>query len=73
MITAPPYARTLLSKNGTWKESKLYYKCICGHWGHVSELLCVKEERVLWCPKCLTGIVGRCPMSINLSKMSRKN
>ena len=53
MITAPPYARTLLSKNGTWKESKLYYKCICGHWGHVSELLCVKEERVLWCPKCL--------------------
>ena len=54
-MPAPSHAKTLLSVNKTWKESKLKYKCRCGHWRHVSELLCVEEERTLWCPKCLTA------------------
>ena len=55
-MPAPDHAKTLLSVNNTWQESKLKYKCTnCGHRGHVSELLCVEEEKTLWCPECLTA------------------
>jgi len=55
-MPAPDYAITLLELNENWKYSQLKYICTaCGHKGHVSELLCVDEERTLWCAECKTA------------------
>jgi rubrerythrin len=55
-MPAPDYAEALLKVNSTWRESKLFFKCSqCKHRGHVSELLCVDDEKTLWCPICKTA------------------
>jgi len=55
-MPAPDHAITLLELNENWKYSQLRYYCTgCSHMGPASELLCVDEERTLWCGKCRTA------------------
>ena len=55
-MPAPLHAISLLELNENWKHSELRYICTsCKHKGHVSELLCVDEERTLWCGNCETA------------------
>ena len=51
-MKAPDHACPLIEINSTWSESELKFVCKCGYAGHVSELLAIRDDRTLWCPKC---------------------
>ena len=51
-MKAPDHARSLIEINPTWEKSELRFVCECGYHGHVGELLVIRDDKILWCPKC---------------------
>ena len=51
---APEHAAPLKEDSPGWAQldSGIWFKCKCGRIGHISDLLYVDDETMMWCPRC---------------------